>query len=137
VQSRLRDARIARLATIDASDRPHLVPICFVYEKAIFYTAVDRKPKRVAPEKLTRIRNIQARPQIALLVDEYRERWDRLWYIQVRGKAKLLSKSARAERARALRLLRLKYPQYSKRMLPDDAPILRITPEQIVTWGQT
>jgi len=135
IRSKLRLARIARLATVDSSNRPHVVPICFAYDKSVIYTAVDRKPKRVSAKKLARMRNIRANPQVTVLVDRYTENWKRLWYIQVRGRARLVPESAKAERARALRLLRAKYAQYTKQMLPDDAPIIRITTEQIFAWG--
>lgn len=135
IWQKLRKARVARLATVDASHRPHLVPICFATDGSVLYTALDRKPKRVKPEKLARVRNIQSSPQVALLVDHYSENWKRLWYILVRGKTKLLPDSARAERKRAIRLLRQKYPQYSPGMLPEDAPILRILPLQITSWA--
>jgi nitroimidazol reductase NimA-like FMN-containing flavoprotein (pyridoxamine 5'-phosphate oxidase superfamily) len=39
-------ARVARLATIDAEGRPHLVPIVFVVVGDTVYSAVDHKPKR-------------------------------------------------------------------------------------------
>lgn len=126
---------MARLATLDANDRPHIVPICFVYERQSFYTALDRKPKRVSPDRLVRVRNIRQRPGVALLIDAYREDWSRLWYVLVRGRAQLVPKSARAERTRALRKLRAKYPQYTRGMLPDDAPIIRIRPQQATSWG--
>ena len=135
IDSKLRSARVGRLATVDSSYRPHLVPICFAYDNRFIYTALDQKPKRAAPQNLTRVRNINNNPYVTLLVDHYTENWKRLWYIQVRGKAKLLPISAKAERSRAIRLLRAKYPQYDRAMLPDDAPILRIKPEQIVSWG--
>ena len=132
---KLRQARVARLATVDASHRPHLVPVCFATDGSVLYTALDRKPKRVKPEKLARVRNIKSNPQVALLVDHYNENWNRLWYILVRGKAKLLPGSAAAERKRAIGLLRKKYPQYARGMLPEDAPILRIHPMQITSWA--
>jgi hypothetical protein len=56
-------ARVARLATLDAERRPHLVPICFAYDGSIFYSAIDRKPKRVAPSQLARLKNIKRRPR--------------------------------------------------------------------------
>ena len=136
IQSKLEDARVARLATLDAEFGPHIVPICFAYDGKVFYTAVDRKPKRVAPERLARLRHIRAVPQVALLIDKYREDWGRLWYVLVLGKAKLIPKSAREERSEAIRRLRAKYPQYAAGMLPDDAPIIRITPERIISWGK-
>ena len=136
IQSKLEDARVARLATLDAEFGPHIVPVCFAYDGKVFYTAVDRKPKRVAPERLARLRHIRAVPQVALLIDKYREDWGRLWYVLVLGKAKLIPKSAREERAEAIRRLRAKYPQYAAGMLADDAQIIRITPERIISWGK-
>ena len=135
VRTKLKNARIARLATLDAEGRPHLVPICFVYDAKAFYSAIDLKPKRVAPKKLARLKNIRRSPQVSLLIDEYAEDWTQLWYILVRGAARLLPKSARDERARAIRKLKAKYPQYSAGMLADDAPVIRITVERITTWG--
>lgn len=136
VRTRLEKARVARLATLDAKFRPHIVPVCFAFDSGQLYSAVDLKPKRLAPEKLARLRNIQASPQVALLIDEYDEDWNRLWYVLVRGKAELIAESAQAERTRAVRQLRAKYPQYAAGMLPDDAPIIRITPERITSWGK-
>jgi PPOX class probable F420-dependent enzyme len=136
VQKVLTAARVARLATIDDKDRPHIVPICFVYDGKLFYTAVDQKPKRVPREQLARLRNIRAVPRVALLIDEYDEDWTQLWYILIRGKAKLIPKSAHKERAWAIRKLRAKYPQYAQGMLADDAPIIRITPERATSWGK-
>ncbi len=136
IRAKLEVARVARLATLDTQRRPHIVPVCFVFDGSVFYTAVDRKPKRVAPEKLARLRNIRATGQVALVIDQYDEDWTQLWWILVRGKAKLLAKSAHEERAEAIRQLRTKYPQYAAGMLPDDAPIIRITPERVASWGK-
>jgi PPOX class probable F420-dependent enzyme len=133
IRARLETARVARLATLDAKRGPHLVPICFACNGTVFYSAIDRKPKRVAPNRLARLKNIQKTPQVALLVDHYDEDWERLWYVLVRGEAKLVSSVV--ERQRALQLLRAKYPQYGPDMLRDDAPVLRITPRRITAWG--
>lgn len=133
VRAKLDSARVARLATLDDQQRPHLVPICFVLIANIFYSAIDRKPKRVAPKQLVRMRNLKNTPQMALLVDHYEEDWTLLWYVLVRGKAKLVS--IPAERKHALQSLRVKYPQYRGEMLQEDAPILRIKPERITAWG--
>jgi PPOX class probable F420-dependent enzyme len=136
IRTKLKEARVARLATLSAESRPHVVPVCFVYDGSVFYTAIDKKPKRLAPERLARVRHIRAMPRVALLIDEYCEEWTRLWYILVRGTAKLIPKSASKERAKVIRQLRQKYPQYGEGILPDDAPIIRIIPEQIASWGR-
>ena len=133
IRAKLETARVARLASLDAKWAPHLIPICFVCNGTVFYSAIDRKPKRVAPNRLARLKNIKKTPQVALLVDHYDEDWARLWYVLVRGEAELVSSPV--ERKRALQLLRVKYPQYRPDMLQDDAPILRITPRRITAWG--
>ena len=135
IRKMLAAARVARFATVDAQGRPHIVPICFAYHGKFFYTAIDRKPKRVAPERLMRLKNIRAVSSVALLIDQYDEDWPRLWYVLIRGQAKLLPQSARQERARVIHKLRAKYPQYSRDMLADDAPLIRIRPERIISWG--
>jgi PPOX class probable F420-dependent enzyme len=132
---KLKQARVAHLATVDADRRPHLVPICFAFDGQLFYTAIDLKPKRVSAQQLTRVRNIRTRPDVALLVDHYEEDWKRLWYALIRGKAKLLTASDRRQRASAVRRLRAKYPQYAHGMLTDAALIIRIRPQQATWWS--
>jgi PPOX class probable F420-dependent enzyme len=136
VERILKGARVARLATVDARSRPHIVPVCFAYDGKRFYTAVDQKPKRLPRERLARLQNIRAVPQVALLVDEYDEDWTQLWFILVRGTAKVIPDSAYRERAWAIRKLRAKYAHYTRGMLADDAPIIRITPQRTTSWGK-
>jgi PPOX class probable F420-dependent enzyme len=135
VGTKLQEARVARLATLDAEGGPHIVPVCFVYHDKVFYTAIDLKPKRVAPEALARLKNIEAAPQVALLVDKYDDDWSQLWYVLARGKAKLVPNSATRERAEVIQRLREKYPQYAAGMLADHALLIRITPQRIAFWG--
>jgi PPOX class probable F420-dependent enzyme len=133
IRAKLDAARVARLATVDDRQSPHLVPVCFALVANVFYSAIDRKPKRVAAKHLARLKNIEKTPQVALLVDHYEEDWSLLWFVLVRGEAALVS--APAERKRALRSLRAKYPQYRGEMLQEDAPLLCIIPERITAWG--
>jgi PPOX class probable F420-dependent enzyme len=134
IRAKLETARVARLATLDAERRPHAVPICFALDGSVFYSAIDRKPKRVVPSRLARLKNIKKTPHVALLVDHYDDDWTRLWYVLVRGEAELVSSST--EHKRAIQRLRAKYPQYDAHMLADDAPVLRITPVRITAWGK-
>ena len=136
IRNLVKNARVARLATLDSRGWPHLIPVCFVYDGKVLYSAVDRKPKRVSPERLVRLKNIRAVSRVALLIDQYDEDWTQLWYVLIRGKATLIPNSARQERARAIHRLRAKYPQYAGEMLADDAPIIRITPERTTFWGK-
>lgn len=134
VEARLRQARVARLATVNAAGRPHLVPVCFAYDGRAFYSPLDLKPKKRKPENLARVRNIRTNPHVALLVDEFREDWGRLWYILVRGRAKLLTRGR--EHKKAHRLLKAKYRQYRSGLLPPGAPVIRILPRRMIPWGK-
>jgi PPOX class probable F420-dependent enzyme len=109
--ARLTAARVARLATLDPDGRPHLVPIMFAFDGDTLCSAVDRKPKR--SRRLRRIENARARADVTILVDHYEEDWGRLWWIRLRGRARVLD--AGEELKRALALLREKYPQYTSR----------------------
>lgn len=135
VRARLEAARVARLGTADARNWPHLVPVCFVYDGDAFYTPLDLKPKRAAPEQLARVRHIRARPQVAVLIDEYQEDWERLWYILVRGVADLLG-DTNEEYEKACSLLKKKYPQYRAGYFSEGAPMIRILPRRTVFWGK-
>jgi len=53
--------------------------------------------------------------------------------VLVRGRARLLRRGA--ARARGLRLLRRKYAQYRRGLLPEDALVIAIRPEAVSTWG--
>lgn len=129
--------RVARLATADAGGKPLVVPVCFACGKDHIYTVLDEKPKRVAASRLRRVRNIQVNPQVCLLVDHYEEDWSRLAYILVEGTAEVLSEDTEsAEHAEALRLLRVKYPQY-RAMRLEGRPVIKISPQRIIPWKAT
>jgi len=126
---RLTTARVARLATIDPDGRPHLVPIVFAVDGDTLYSAVDRKPKR--SKTLRRIENARARPDVTILVDHYEDDWSRLWWIRLRGRARVLDDGD--ERERALDLLARKYAQY--RTDPPDGPVLAVDVTEVRTWA--
>ena len=131
--ARLRRARVGRLGTVDARGRPHLVPICFAADAEAIYHAIDRKPKARPPERLARVRNIATNPHVALLVDHYEEDWRRLWFVLVRGRARLVRGGA--AHARGIALLRRKYTQYRGHMLAEDALVIAVRPGSVATWG--
>lgn len=123
--------RIGHLATVDAQSRPVVVPLCFAYDGAAFYSSLDEKPKRVSPEKLRRARNIRANPEVALVLDHYEEDWSRLKFVLIRGRARILHSGK--EHARAVKLLREKYPQY-RTMRLETRPVLKIVPWKMHHW---
>ena len=126
---RLTAARVARLATTDLDGRAHLVPIVFALAGETLYSAVDRKPKRSST--LRRVENARVRPDVTVLVDHYEDDWRRLWWIRLRGRARVLDEGE--EREHALALLAEKYPQY--RSEPPDGPVLAVDITEVRAWS--
>jgi PPOX class probable F420-dependent enzyme len=129
MRERVRDARVARLATVGGDGRPHLVPICFVLEGDVLYSAVDEKPKR--SQRLKRLENIRSHPEVTVLVDHYEEDWTRLWWVRLDGTASVLEEGP--EREHALSLLREKYEQY--RAQPPTGPVIAVRIGRRRAWA--
>jgi PPOX class probable F420-dependent enzyme len=130
----------------DGSARP--VPVCFALGESAaatcLYTPLDDKPKRVAdPRRLARVRDIEARAEVTLLVDRWDEDWSRLAWLRLDGIASLLepgesSESAEhatpaAEHAAAAAALRARYPQYDGHDLAH-RPLIRVVLTGSVYW---
>lgn len=122
-------ARVARLATVRADGRPHVVPVCFVLLGDVVYSAVDHKPKR--GPRLARLANVGANPVASLLVDHYGEDWSTLWWVRLDGHAAVVPD--RAEAAAAIAALVAKYAQYAAH--PPDGPVLALTVDSWTGWS--
>ena len=131
MRRRVATSRSGTLATIGDDGMPHLVPFVFALKGDILYWAVDQKPKRST--ELQRLRNIRREPRVGVLVDTYADDWSLLWWVRMRGTARILSQGE--ERARAVNALRGKYPQYREQPL-DDA-VVAIDVEEWVGWSAT
>jgi PPOX class probable F420-dependent enzyme len=130
LRSRVAAERVARLATVDPDGRPHLVPITFALVGDTLYTAVDAKPKR--SRTLRRIENARKRPAVTVLVDHYDDDdWTRLWWVRIRGQARVLDRGEEAERA--LAALAAKYEQY--RQAPPGFPVLAVDVREWRGWA--
>jgi PPOX class probable F420-dependent enzyme len=128
------ESRVARLATLDETGYPHLVPVCYATDGHAYYSALDAKPKRVPPDRLRRVRNIRANPRVALLFDHYAEDWRQLRYVMVQGRAEMLRDGPEWEAARGLLLA--KYPQYhTATPLAERTPMIKITPDRVIEWS--
>jgi PPOX class probable F420-dependent enzyme len=118
-------ARVARLASVDPTGRPHVVPIVFALEGDTVYHSVDAKPKR-GPD-LKRIRNIRENPAVEVVIDHYEDDWEEIWWVRLRGSGRIIERGP--ERDRALALLRDKYPQYQGQ--PPQGAVIAVDVE---TW---
>lgn len=90
----------------------------------MLYTAVDEKPKRT--RRLQRLRDIEANPNVCVLIDHWDEDWSRLWWVQLRGTARIVDDPHVVEQLAA------KYPQYAER--PPAGPVIAVAIEEQIEW---
>ncbi|MFI5262320.1 MAG: TIGR03668 family PPOX class F420-dependent oxidoreductase [Candidatus Limnocylindrales bacterium] len=141
----LRAARRAVMGTVTADGRARLVPICFwlddrpdASEPPLIYSPLDEKRKRSAdPRLLGRVRDLQARPAVTLLVDRWDEDWRRLAWLRLDGTAALLEPPRPGddgrEHERAVAGLRDRYPPYRHHHLAA-RPLIRIAVDRVTEW---
>lgn len=126
---------VARLATLTATGRPHIVPIVFCAHEDALYSPIDGKRKRSAP--LKRLHNIEANPDAALLFDAYAHDWSALWWVRMEVDADLFHPSHQLAEHIAAQLLE-KYPQYRDTALSFDLEqYVRLRPTKIRWWAQS
>ena len=125
----LAEARRATLATIAPAGTARLVPICFIVVDGVLWAPIDEKPKSTDdPRALARVRDIQARPEVTVLVDRWSEDWSELAWLRLHGRAELVE-SAQA----VVEVLRAKYPQYRQHDL-EHRPMIRLSIERATSW---
>ena len=118
-------ARAARVGTLDARGRIHLVPIVFAIDGDRLYSSTDEKPRA------KRLRNLQRDPHVSVVIDEYDEDWSRVWWVRLAGTGRALEQGAEYERAR--RLLCEKYPQFEGD--PGGGPIMAVDVQEWSGWA--
>ena len=138
-QAFISNHRVARFATAGEDLQPAVIPICYVFDGKRIYSPIDEKPKSVAASLLKRVRNIEANSKVAVVIDDYSEDWSKLAYVLIIGTAEIVLPGEAPgieaqEHARAVELLREKYPQY-RSMKIDERPMIRIRPAGIKRWG--
>jgi PPOX class probable F420-dependent enzyme len=133
MRRRVAEARVGRLATVRPNGDPHLVPICFAVLESeggdVIVSGTDEKPKTTYA--LRRLRNIAEHSAATLLVDHYEEEWERVWWVRVDGRGRVIEDDA--ERERAVAALRAKYRQYEHIGIP--GAVLAIDVDRWLGWG--
>jgi PPOX class probable F420-dependent enzyme len=123
----IEEARVGRLALLDADDRPRVLPVTFAVADDAIWSAIDRKPKRSAEP--ARVRWLRRRPEAALVVDRYDDDWDRLAWVQLLGTVEVLELD---DGPAGLDALIAKYEQY--RAEPPPGPLLRLAVDRALQW---
>lgn len=128
------DTRVARLATVNPGLGVDVVPVTFALldggEDAPdrIVTAVDHKPKSTT--RLRRIRNISEHPDVTVLIDHYENDWERLWWVRLRGRARIEATGPVFEEA--VDVLVDRYEQYERHR--PVGPAIVIAVEEWMTW---
>jgi PPOX class probable F420-dependent enzyme len=124
----VRWARVARIATVDADGRPHVVPVSPVLHGDVVLFATD--------EESAKVRNLRRNPHVAMMFDEYSEDWkNALRGVMVRGTARVLDHGPEWDAARDM--LYRKYEQYEEvsPIEPGRSVIVEIQIESITDGG--
>lgn len=127
---------VARLATLDAAQRPQVVPMVFVLIDGVIFSPIDGKPKRTG--NVQRIRNVARNGAVSLLLDHYDSDWRALWWLRIDGAADVVDgdELLPGELRRIDGTLRRKYPQYEYTpVFRDRATLIRIRPERHLAWS--
>ncbi len=108
----LRDQRLGRLATVNASGRPHVVPVGFRYNPEL--GVIDVGGHNLSRSK--KVRDVGETGRVAFVVDDVRPPW-RPRGVEVRGRAEVFGEGG-------------------SEVSPGSADeVIRIRPERIVGWG--
>jgi len=109
----LAEGHLGRLATIDADNLPHVVPLGWTYNPAL--GTIDIGGRDFARTK--KFRNVRGNPNVALVIDDVLPPWQPRAVI-VRGQAEALQEATGAD-GKAL------------------GPVIRIHPREVISWGLT
>ena len=125
----LSDARVATLATIRADGRVDLEPVTFAFDDRTVVTAIDHKKNSTT--ELKRLENIKQFPEVTLLVDRYDDDdWKQLWWVRIRGRAKVHQSGNEFDRA--IDLLSERYTQYQEKRPKGPAIVIERT--ELTGW---
>ena len=124
----LESQKILRLATIDSSGNPHIVPVWYMFINDKFYVGTNTHTKKA--------RNIKKNPKISFCVDTG-IRSPNIFGVMGIGRARLLLKQNRVEILAKKILLRyfknLKI-QSAQKLLNETDCIIEIIPKKITAW---
>jgi len=120
---------VATLTTMGA--QLHSVPDVFVADGDDLVLPVDGKPKTARGQvSLQREHDLERNPACVMLLQNYSDDWDALWWLRLNGNASL----TRGNDVLAERLID-KYPQYVDLPFDPDWRAIRFVPESHRAWA--
>jgi len=122
-------SRVGRLGLLDDAGAPRVLPVTYAISGDALVSAVDDKPKRVAGDRIARVRWLRADPRAALTVDHYEDDWTKLAWVQAIGTVRIVDVGNAAD---AIEALAGRYPRYAERR--PAGPLLALRPERLLWW---
>ena len=107
----LAKGRLGRLATVDATGMPHVVPLGWRYNPAL--DVIDIGGRDFAQSR--KFHNARRNPNVALVIDDVLPPW-RPRCVLIRGTAEALTEATGADGQPA-------------------GPIIRLRPSEVISWG--
>ena len=107
----LANGRLGRLATIDGTGMPHVVPLGWSYNPEL--DTIDIGGRDFA--RTRKFHNVQRNPNVALVIDDVLPPW-RPRCVLIRGTAEALGEGTGADGQQA-------------------GPMIRLHPSEVISWG--
>ena len=124
----LKSQKILRLATIDPSGNPHIVPVWYMYDNDKFYVGTNTKTRKA--------KNIKKNSKISFCIDIGIKSPDIIGVMGI-GRAKLILSPDRVEllaKKILLRYFKNLKNQSAQQLLNQTDCIIEITPKKISNW---
>lgn len=118
----IEENEVCRLATVDSSGMPHVVPVCYVFHDGSFYIATDYSTRKY--------QNVRENPRGALVIDHYRPHKA----VMVQGRMEVLERGEEFRRVREMFYRRFRWARDDP-WEEGEAPILKLVPERKSSWG--
>ena len=126
-------APVARLALCDLDDHMQALAFVFVRQGDSLWSPIDGKPKKSA--QLSRLRWLQRRPDVCVLLDHYAADWSELWWLRLYARATIVH-AEHADWQAAVDALAQKYPQYAETpMFMGEATMIRFDYHDYRGWA--
>jgi nitroimidazol reductase NimA-like FMN-containing flavoprotein (pyridoxamine 5'-phosphate oxidase superfamily) len=125
----LKTQKVLRLATIDNTGTPHIVPVWYLYSQKKFYIGTNTKTKKA--------KNLKKNKRVSFCIDVGIHS-PNIYGVMGKGNAKLiLDKNKVSAIAKKIlkRYFRTLENKSAKELLEDTDCIIEITPKKLSTWS--
>ncbi len=125
----LKTQKVLRLATIDNTGTPHIVPVWYLYSQKKFYIGTNTKTEKA--------KNLRKNKRVSFCIDVGIHSPD-IYGVMGKGNAKLiLDKNKVSSIAKKIlkRYFRTLENKSAKELLEDTDCIIEITPKKLSTWS--